>query len=238
MIRKLISLERRRTNLRVYHIASLCIALCLLGMLYLFAAIPHFDPTEAEEALFLTYTGLITMNNLLAMAAFSILFAVMGARLIVEAYSGKQAILLLSYPVSRSAVLTAKLVLIGGYTFRAMLLCGGGALLIFLLSESLFPLCPEPLQWHIFFEGAVSLLLHSCIAIGVGMVSVWLGLLRRSLIVSVVASVLLASVVCQAAAAAFTFAPVLPILSGAAALLAAAAALAMLRRIDHMEVLA
>ena len=54
-LKMLIGLEAAKGNLRPFHLASGIIALCLLGMLYLLAAIPHFDPADAEEALFFTY---------------------------------------------------------------------------------------------------------------------------------------------------------------------------------------
>lgn len=98
---KLITLELKRNRLRPYHIAVLICGVTMLAFQYLMAAVPHIDPTEADIEMFSSYTFLIGLNNIVCMAIFSILTAVMSARFVVEEYTGKRAILLFSYPISR-----------------------------------------------------------------------------------------------------------------------------------------
>lgn len=76
----LIFLEKRRTDMRIYNISAVLTGIFLLGMLYLFAFIPHFDPVESQEKLFTSYSGLSLMISILSMAAFSILSSVMGCK--------------------------------------------------------------------------------------------------------------------------------------------------------------
>ena len=95
---KLIALELKRNRLRPYHIATLICGVTMLGFQYLMAAIPHMDPTEPDAQLFSQYPFLTGITSLVCMAVFSILSAVMASRFVVEEYSGKRAILLLSYP--------------------------------------------------------------------------------------------------------------------------------------------
>ena len=57
------------------------------------------DPSEGGSALFASYDFLISLNHILGTAMFTILGSVMGARLIVETYGDKKAVLLFSYPV-------------------------------------------------------------------------------------------------------------------------------------------
>ena len=217
-LKTLIGLEAAKGNLRPFHLASGIIALCLLGMLYLLAAIPHFDPADAGEVLFITYEGLGVMNGVLSMAAFAILEAVLGSRMVVEEYRGGRAALLLS-----------------GYAAGAMLLCGCGVLGIFFLTEGIFPLCADRLDGEAVLKAVSFLAVCTWMAAGLGLVSVWIGFVKKSVPAAVVASVLLASAACQLASAAMVT-PEAP--AAGAAFITAAAALAvldLLRRAEEME---
>ena len=77
---KLISLELKRNSLRSYHTAALISALCLLALLYLFAAMPKLDGTETGLDMFMTYRSLIGITNIIGMVIFAVLSAVMSAR--------------------------------------------------------------------------------------------------------------------------------------------------------------
>ena len=114
-MRNLIALELKRNRLRPYHIATLICGVTMLGFQYLMAAIPYMDPTEPDAELFSQYPFLMGITCLVCMAIFLILSAVMASRFVVEEYSGKRAILLLSYPISRKKVLCAKLMLVFAY---------------------------------------------------------------------------------------------------------------------------
>ena len=56
---KLISLELKRNSLRSYHTAALISALCLLALLYLFAAMPKLDGTETGLDMFKIGRGVV-----------------------------------------------------------------------------------------------------------------------------------------------------------------------------------
>ena len=194
---RLIVLERSRTSLRPYRIGAGICGLVLLGMVYLLAAVPHFDPVETGEELFTTYFGLSVMNGTLAMAFFSILLAVLGAKLIVEEFTGKKAYLLLSYPVSRGKILGAKLILAVGYAAGAMAVLGSGAMLLFFLTEQFIPLCPDQLNPDTVLKSVGILFLCILMAVELGIFAVWIGYVKRSAAAAVVASVILASLGCQ-----------------------------------------
>ena len=228
-------LEAAKGNLRPFHLASGIIALCLLGMLYLLAAIPHFDPADAEEALFVTYEGLGVMNGVLAMAAFAILAAVLGSRMVVEEYRGRRAVLLLSWPVPGRRLMGVKLLAVSGYAAGAMLLCGCGVLGIFFLTEGMFPLCADRLDGEAVLKAVFFLAVCTVMAADLGLVSIWIGFVKKSVPAAVVASVLLVSAACQLASAAMMIPATLP--AGAALTTAAAApaVLDLLRRAEEME---
>ncbi len=235
-MRKLIALELKRNRLRPYHIATLICGLTMLGFQYLMAAIPYMEPTEPDAELFSQYPFLMGITCLVCMAIFSILSAVMASRFVVEEYSRKRAILLLSYPISRKKVLCAKLVLVFAYTVGAMLLCGAVIQAVFFLTESLFPLCSDQLTINMFLQSLGFLLSCSILAGLLGVVSLWFGFRKKSVSMTIVASVVLAALVCQVIAAALAFLPMMGAALGVTGILAALAIKNLLRQINNMEV--
>lgn len=235
-MRNLIALELKRNRLRPYHIATLICGLTMLGFQYLMAAIPYMDPTEPDAELFSQYPFLMGITCLVCMAIFSILSAVMASRFVVEEYSGKCAILLLSYPISREKVLCAKLVLVFAYTVGTMLLCGAVIQAVFFLTESLFPLCSDQLTLEVILQSLGFLLCCSILAGLLGVVSLWFGFRKKSVSVTIVASVILATLVCQVISAAIQYIPILWIVIGIASICSLIAVLNLFRQVEGMEV--
>lgn len=233
---KLIALELKRNRLRPYHIATLICGVTMLGFQYLMAAIPYMDPTEPDAELFSQYPFLMGITCLVCMAIFSILSAVMAYRFMVEEYRGKRAILLLSYPISRKKVLSAKLMLVFAYTAGTMLLCGAVVQAVFFLTESLFPICSDHLTIKVVLQSLGFLFCCSVLAGLMGVIALWFGFRKKSVSVTIVASVILAALVCQVIAAALAFWPIMGIVFGVTAIFAILAMQNLLRQVNDMEV--
>ena len=235
-MRNLIALELKRNRLRPYHLATLICGVMMLGFQYLMAAIPHMDPTEPDAELFSQYPFLMGITCLVCMAIFAILSAVMASRFVGEEYSGKRAILLLSYPISRKTVLCAKLVLVFAYTVSAMLLCGAVIQAVFFLTVSLFPLCSDQLTVEVVLQSLGFLLCCSILAGLLGVVSLWFGFRKKSVSMTIVVSVILVTIVCQIISAALAFLPMMGIVFGVTGIIAILAIQSLLRQVKNMEV--
>lgn len=233
---KLIALELKRNRLRPYHIAILICGVTMLGFQYLMAAIPYMDPTEPDAELFSQYPFLMGITCLVCMAIYSILSAVMASRFVVEDYSGKRAILLLSYPISRKKVLSAKLMLVLLYTVGAMLLCGAVIQTVFFLTELLFPICSDHLTIKVVLQSLGFLFCCSVLAGLMGVIALWFGFRKKSVSVTIVASVILTTLVCQVISAAIQYIPILWIVVGIAAIGSWIAVVSLFRQVEGMEV--
>lgn len=231
-MRNLIVLELKRNRLRSYHIAVLICGITMLGFQYLMVAIPYMDPTEPDAELFFQYPFLMGITCLVCMAIFSILSAVMVSRFVVEEYSGKRAILLLSYPISRKKVLCAKLMLVFAYTAGGMLLCGAVVQAVFFLTESLF----HHLTIKVVLQSLGFLFCCSVLAGLIGVIALWFGFPKKSVSVTIVASVVLATIVCQTISSALAFLPMMGAVLGVTGILAALAVKNLLRQVNNMEV--
>lgn len=233
---KLIALELKRNRLRPYHIATLICGVTMLGFQYLMAAIPYMDPTEPDAELFSQYPFLMGITCLVCMAIYSILSAVMASRFVVEDYSGKRAILLLSYPISRKKVLRAKLMLVFAYTAGAMLLCGAAIQTVFFLTELLFPICSDHLTIKVVLQSLGFLFCCSVLAGLMGVIALWFGFRKKSVSVTIVTSVILATLVCQVISAAIQYIPILWIIIGITGICSLIAVLDLFRQVEGMEV--
>ena len=235
-MRNLIALELKRNRLRPYHIATLICGVTMLGFQYLMAAIPYMDPTEPDAELFSQYPFLMGITCLVCMAIYSILSAVMASRFVVEDYSGKRAILLLSYPISRKKVLRAKLMLVFAYTAGAMLLCGAAIQTVFFLTELLFPICSDHLTIKVVLQSLGFLFCCSVLAGLMGVIALWSGFRKKSVSVTIVTSVILATLVCQVISAAIQYIPILWIIIGITGICSLIAVLDLFRQVEGMEV--
>lgn len=241
-MRRAIELELRRTPLTTYVYGALCVFLGFAAMAGLMAALPVMaratgEPMEAEEVLmFSRWELLLPVLGVLDMAVFSIFAGVMASKILVSEYSGRRAILLLSYPMPRRRVLAAKCVLVFfssalSAALSLLLVTGGIA-----LCSARFGLVAQP-----FGPGEMGYALGLALELGavsgaVGLLSVPFGLRKGSVAASVVAAVVMACILAQ----------VLSVLSspGAVAagavislLLALAAAAALGRKAERMELL-
>ena len=130
----------------------------------------------------------------------------------------------------------AKLWLDFCYPVAAMLLCGLVIGSVFFVTESLFPLCVDHLTRETIGWAFLSLLCHSLLAGAVALLAIWIGFLKKSIPVTIVAAVITATILCQVLSAAFSFRPVLFILLGVAAILTMVAVRSMFSNIENMEV--
>lgn len=142
-------------------------------------------------------------------------------------------------PVQRASwkkVLCAKLVLVFAYTAGAMLLCGAVVQAVFFLTESLFPLSSDQLTVEVVLQSLGSLLCCSILAGLLGVVSLWFGFRKKLISVTIVASVVLATIVCQRISSELAFLPMMGAVLGVTGILAALAVKNLLRQVNNMEV--
>lgn len=233
---KLISLELRRNSLRPYHVATLISAVSLLMLLYLFALIPKLDQAETGVDLFTSYHSLIELINIIGVAVFSMLSSVMSAKFIIEEYMGKRAILLFSYPIARRSILFSKIAMVFFYTTAAMFLCSIIVCGTFFTTEAMVPLCEDELCVRTIIYSLFSLLCHSLLAGILGVISLWIGFEKRSVTVTIVASVIIAIVFCQLMAVTMTSLVSLAFFLVGSGIIAVIAVKNLAWKVENMEV--
>jgi ABC-type transport system involved in multi-copper enzyme maturation permease subunit len=183
---ELMKLELKKTNTRTYGIAAAIIAVAMLGFLYLLAYAPGASADENVQLL--ANFDLDLLFGIMDMTAFSILAAVMYAKFIIADYSGNRPILLFSYPTSRKKVFWGKIIIVALITAMPMFVGGVVSLGIFAVTENTFSTA--------FLLRAVQvMLLMSLTAVGIGVVSAGIGFIKKSVPATIVAAVLIDSLI-------------------------------------------
>lgn len=194
---RLIKLELKRNSLKAYFLATIISFIVVLGFTYLIASIPLISGNSADSELFMSYHFIVGLSCVVCMGIFSITAGVMSSKFIVEEYTGKRAILLLSYPINRERILNSKIFLTFFYTIVSMLMCEGMTLGIFFLTEMFCPLCPDKIDLKVVVHSCTLLLYSSVMAGFVGIISLWFGFLRKSISVTIISSCIIVSLLCQ-----------------------------------------
>lgn len=190
----IMKLELKRNKLRTYLISSAVTFLWVLGFTYLFAYVPQFNPDDGDLLLFAGYGNVLSLANLICMAVFCVLSAVMYARFIIDEYAGKRAILLFSYPVSRRQVLLAKVLVVFLFNFGAMVVCSLLVLGLFSVSEQIAPLVSDTLTAATLVAAVRNIIIMAAMAPALGIVAAGFGFIKKSVPTTIVSAVVMVSV--------------------------------------------
>ncbi len=197
---KLIKLELTKNKLSTYLIAAMCIFIFGLGLCFMMAYIPQLERLDAvasvtpvDMAMFEQWSNFLPYVSIIFAMSFSILSAVMHTKFTVEEYTGKRAVLLFSYPQSRSKILFAKCTLVFFFTVIGMFVCNIAAVAIFAIISNIFGIMPEPFKFSMITNMLSVAGVCGFLAASVGLISMRVGFWKKSLVATVVTSVLLVS---------------------------------------------
>ena len=192
MIRKLIYLEIKKYQLKTYFLAIGIISLVILIFLYTFALIAYAGG-EVDVIEFSTYENIWTLINALQTVAYAVLISVMFSTFIIKEYAGKLNLLLFTYPVDKSTLLKAKVLLVSIIGIGGMLLGSALIFLIFFITERIFPLVPDAFSFGNIIKIWGELLLCSVYALCVGIVATKIGFIKMSVQTTIVSAIIIAS---------------------------------------------
>jgi len=197
---KLMKLELKRNNMRVYVVASAVCCILLLGLIYLIASAAQLEDSTASQKEFRNYVNIFRLTGIVSLSIFSAMSAIIYSRLIISEYTGKRAALLFSYPVSRSKILLAKLLLVFIFSSVSMLICTSIPYIIFCITESISPIVIQDVMTMELMIDALRTLSIAVLALGgIGVVSLRLGYIQKSIPTALISAILLSAVYGNAA---------------------------------------
>ncbi|MGG5314616.1 ABC transporter permease [Enterococcus sp. AZ072] len=196
-MRTLIKLEFRKTNFHTYFISTLLVTVTMLVFLYLFAYAPLLEPKDEDMLIFSGYRNLIPLFEVLNMAVYGVLAAVMYSKLIIEEYSGKKTILLFSYPLSRKKIILSKICVVSIFTILSMLVSNLIIFGLFGISEQFVNLVNEKFTISLMLQTVQKICVMSFTAASIGVISVGIGFIKKSVPATIISAVLIASLLCN-----------------------------------------
>lgn len=198
----ILRLELKKTNLKPYFFSAMAIFVCIMGLMYITAWVPHLDSGDKNAAnLFSSYQGIAAVSNAAALISFSILASAMGFRYLTKEYCGRNTILLFSYPVNQKSVVWAKAALILLFISTAMFLTEFVGFLIFAATDSMLGMVNESLQFSDFILVFRNALVLVCLADGITLCAIRIGFIKKSNSVTIIISVILSMLLINPAAA-------------------------------------
>lgn len=231
----LMRMEYKRTNFKNYYIADIAILIAAFAFIYLFAYLPRLEPSDPDMDMFSTYLNITSLVFMLLMVMFSILSSVMFSKILIEEYS-KHAILLFSYPIKRFKILSAKILIVSLFTIISMLIILIVTFGIFHFTETLYPLVADVLTPEIVQRTCKVSALYSLCAVSIGIISMRVGLSKKSVSVTIVTSVIISSVICNILGMAMTTDVILIVISLLITLIAIVIIVDTFKYVDNMEV--
>ncbi len=190
---KLMKLELKRNRIKGYFLAVQIITAAMLGFTYLFALMPQIDKSQRDLELLMSYGVFSRLLCVISLLCFSVLSAVMFNRFVVEEYTGKKAILLFSYPVDRSMILWAKVFTVFLFTVAAMTSSGLITFSIFFITEATFHFMKDTLTLNVLLQTFGFVLTYAVIAASFAAISLWVGYWKKSASATLVANIILVS---------------------------------------------
>lgn len=174
----LIKIEYNKYGLRKFWIQSLFANVCIVIL------------TVATKMMLASVVGgpqipVVDIADTLIKCVYIVWQSALIARVIVEEFQSKTVLVLFSYPISRQKIINAKVMLVFGLTFVAMGLSHLSTHLI-LIGLDQFIL---PLDYVFSLLGGITVLLTSIAGIFMGMIPLYVGMINKSSIATVVSSI-------------------------------------------------
>ena len=133
------------------------------------------------------------------------------------------------------SVFFSKVAVVFGYTVITMIACSVVTFSIFILSDLIFIFNLQALNAGVVLNNIVSIVLNALTAACCGLLALWLGFIKKSVITTIVSACVIVSLVCQVVAVAFFSSYLLYGICGTSVMLSSAAYLNMRQSIKKME---
>ena len=190
----LYKLEFMKIKLSTYlrAIFGVFVSLLAFGILFLFIFQIETGNSDAfEEELFANWNGLLALTTTLSFSFFSVLSAVIAAKVIISEYCTRNVIILFSYPVNRKAILKTKCLIISSITTISAFISNTLVIGIMYISAHIFKIMPQMNTKYFFFPVLLSSFFMGILSSAVGIISTAFGLKKHSSVSTIICSLII-----------------------------------------------
>lgn len=188
-----LELMKIKVSTYLWSVVGIFAGLLALGILFLFIFRIEMggNGISEEAALFGNWNGLSALMTALSYAGFSIFSAVIAAKVVVGEYCGRNAVILLCYPISRKAMLRAKCLVICGITTIAALVSNVLVIGLMYVAAEILNIEPQMAAEHFFGMVVFSSVFMGFLSSALGVISAVVGWKKRSATAVIVCALLI-----------------------------------------------
>lgn len=187
---KLIKLEIRKFKFKGFIRGAVIADLVILAFMLL---IVLADKSEASAS-FTDYASIFSVIGSFSKVTFTIFAAVLIARLIIGEFNNKTIAVLFLYPINRKSLLMAKMAVIVAFTFVFILLTDLVIGSLYCILNSFYSFIPDSLTGEKVTNFLISSVLDAFAFSGVSLIPLYFGMRKKSVSTTIVASVLIATI--------------------------------------------
>ena len=180
-MKKLIHIEMEKMNLKKYVRYALWANVVIALLVFMMTGLTQLAGEEMPNI------ATTTVIDSLVKSTFLVWEAVLIAGLIIEEYRSKTILLLFSYPVDRKKVIISKLAVITGFVFLSMTVSQIFQNGLFFFIHQLFPV----VEYSLSIADVAGIALTTITSIFLGLLPMYMGMLNKSTIATVVSSILI-----------------------------------------------
>jgi len=207
--------------------ADVLLALWILGSDFPSNGVQTYDRAFASIA---NYVGLV----------FIVFAGVLMAKIVIDEYRNKTIAVLYSYPIPRRSIMTAKLAVVGGWTFMSTLMSNAAIAALFLVLNESQPYIASDLPAGRAVEELARMLIFAAGAAGISLIPLYFGMLRKTmpavLVSAFVLSNLAISVTNNDESALYQSVPMIALVNAVWVMLGCAMAYASIRLAERSDV--
>ncbi|MGL6199832.1 MAG: ABC transporter permease [Lachnospiraceae bacterium] len=192
---KLIKLEFKKDNFKSMVRGAVILTICLVLLMALFGVMGEIGVDE--DIVFENAAMVITLADLLVRASYIIFAGVLVAKVIISEFQNGTIRNLFVYPIPRKQLLTSKLVLVFVFTFIWYIITIAVILICMVILNQFIRIVPDALSISLILKNVPSILTGALFTSGIGLISLFFGLKRKSQIATIVSSVCIASLLTQ-----------------------------------------
>src|SRR5690625_2866671 len=194
---RLMKLEIQKHSVGMYIQASAIITILMIGLIYLFAYVPQFDPNDPDLFIFEGYNNVIKLYGVVNMTIFCVFACVIYSRIIIEAYKGKQLILLFSYPINHKKILISKIATVTLFISVSMIVSNIIVFSTFFTTESISPIIVEPLSDTFILNALKTTSTMVVSTVSLSIIATGIGFYTKSVPTTIITGIILSSLLCN-----------------------------------------
>jgi ABC-type transport system involved in multi-copper enzyme maturation permease subunit len=184
---KLMLLELKKNKLNWYLKGAIISNLIIMALIWLITYMEKLEGT----VVFTNYTEAFMLIGTLVRATFIIFAAVLIGKLVIGEYTNKTISVLFTYPVKRTKLMLAKILIISGITFLTVAISNTFVLTGFLILNNYYQYFQEPISANIIINQIILILVYAVATAGMSLVPLYFGMRKKSISATIVSSILI-----------------------------------------------